>query len=465
MQTLQPRVLVIDGDRLARALMVDSLARQGFQVAEAETGVDALERLAGFAYDGVVVDLDLPDMDGEAVLDEAVARYPGMCAVVTTDEASVSKAVAAVRRGASHFLVKPVEPSEVAAALREGCKPAETSGEENEPGGSRGFLRPRVIGESDAMQHVLGILQKVSPMGATVLIEGDTGTGKEVIARTIHENSRRRHQRFVAFNAGAIPEGLAEAELFGHARGAFTGAVSNRVGRFELAHQGTIFIDEVGSMPLPLQVKLLRALQEHEIERVGESRPIKFDARVIAATNVDLGRLVKEGRFREDLYYRLNVVRVKLPALRERATDIPLLARHFVEKSCRQNMVPQKTLGQDACRALMSHSWPGNIRQLENAIEHAVVMSGALRQIGVDALPVEVTRPAGELPLPAVTIPDSGLNFTSVVSQLERELLLRCLEKTGGNKRQAARLLHLSRTTLIDKLNRLNVQMEEEPAA
>ncbi len=465
MHTQQPRVLVVDGDNLARARMVDSLARQGFQVAETETGVDALERLAGFAYDGVVVDLDLPDMDGEAVLDEAVARYPGMCVVVITEEGSVPKGTEAVRRGASQFLVKPVEPSDVATALREGCRPAEAGGEGDEADGSRVFNRSRVIGESAAMQRVLDILRKVSPMASTVLIEGDTGTGKELVARTIHENSRRRHQRFVAFNAGAIPEGLAEAELFGHARGAFTGAVSKRIGRFELAHQGTLFIDEVGSMPLPLQVKLLRALQEHEIERVGESRPIRFDARVIAATNVDLGKLVKEGKFREDLYYRLNVVRVKLPTLRERASDIPLLARHFVEKSCRRNMVPARTLSQDAVRVLMSYSWPGNIRQLENAIEHAVVMSGGQRQIGVDALPVEIMQPAGELPLPAVTIPDSGLNFTSVVSQLERELLLRCLEKTGGNKRQAARLLHLSRTTLIDKLNRLNVQVEEQPAA
>ena len=226
------------------------------------------------------------------------------------------------------------------------------------------------------MQQVFQTLELVAPMNSTVLIQGETGTGKELIARTIHHNSPRADQRFVAFNAAAIPEPLAEAELFGHAKGAFTGAVAARVGRFELAHRGTLFIDEVGLMSLSLQSKLLRALQEREIERVGESRPIKFDARVVAATNSDLRKMVKEGTFREDLYYRLNVIPITLPPLRDRREDIPLLARHFVQKSCRSNGLPQKSLTQDAVRVLMNYSWPGNIRQLENAIEHAVAMTG-----------------------------------------------------------------------------------------
>jgi two-component system response regulator AtoC len=294
-------------------------------------------------------------------------------------------------------------------------------------------------------------------MNSTVLIHGETGTGKELIARTIHHNSPRADQRFVAFNSAAIPEPLAEAELFGHAKGAFTGAIATRVGRFELAHKGSLFIDEVGLMSLPLQSKLLRALQEREIERVGESRPIKFDARVIAATNCDLRKMVKEGTFREDLFYRLNVIPVSLPPLRDRREDISLLARHFVQKSCRSNNLPVKSLTQDAIRYLMGFAWPGNIRQLENAIEHAVAMSGQEREIQKTALPDEITGPASSPLLPAVSIPDEGINFTSVVSQLERELIRRCLEKTGGNKRQAARLLQLSRTTLIDKLHRLNL--------
>jgi transcriptional regulator with GAF, ATPase, and Fis domain len=261
----------------------------------------------------------------------------------------------------------------------------------------------------------------------------------------------------VAFNAAAIPESLAEAELFGHVKGAFTGAVSARVGRFELAHGGTLFIDEVAAMPLSLQAKLLRALQEREVERVGDSRPIKFDIRIIASTNVDLRTLVKAGTFREDLFYRLNVIPVALPPLRARREDMPLLAQHFVQKSCKSNGLPPRAIRQDALRVLMDYSWPGNIRQFENAIEHAVAMSGTATELTAAMLPEELRELRTGGMLPPMVIPDEGLNFASMVSQLERELILGCLEKTGGNKRQAARLLQLSRTTLIDKLQRLTV--------
>ena len=294
-------------------------------------------------------------------------------------------------------------------------------------------------------------------MNSTVLIQGETGTGKELIARTIHNNSPRATERFVAFNAAAIPDGLAEAELFGHVKGAFTGAVNARVGRFELAHRGTLFIDEVSSMSLPLQAKLLRALQEREIDRVGESKPFKLDIRVIAATNCDLRTLVKAGTFREDLFYRLNVIPVMLPPLRARREDIPLLAQHFARKSCRDNGVAQKPISQEALRVLMGYDWPGSIRQFENALEHAVAMSLTTPEIGPEALPEDIHVRSTTMPIPAVAIPDEGINFTSVVSDLERDLIMRCLEKTGGNKRQAARLLNLSRTTFIDKLQRLNL--------
>jgi transcriptional regulator with GAF, ATPase, and Fis domain len=261
----------------------------------------------------------------------------------------------------------------------------------------------------------------------------------------------------VAFNAAAVPESLAEAELFGHSRGAFTGAVNARVGRFELAHRGTIFIDEVALMSLPLQAKLLRVLQEKEIERLGESRPIKFDARIIVATNANLRKMVKEGTFREDLFYRLNVLPITLPPLRERREDIPALARHFLERSCRHNNLHPKRFSQEAMRRLMAYQWPGNIRELENATEHAVAMSGPDEEVAENTLPLSVLEgPQEDFLLPTVTIPEEGLNFTSIVSQLERELITQCLQKTGGNKRRAARLLQLSRTTLIDKLHRLN---------
>ncbi|HSK09067.1 MAG TPA: sigma-54 dependent transcriptional regulator [Vicinamibacterales bacterium] len=466
MQHKQQHVLIVEDEAALRQGLAESLRDGGFEVSEAGDAADGVEALQKFAYDGLVVDLRLPDGSGMKVLEFALERYPLIAAVVITGFGEIADAVTAMKRGAIEFLQKPFRCAELLKVFqgefdrrRRRLQNHPTSGERQVP---EGF--DDIIGSSPAMARVFATLRKVAPLSGTVLIQGETGTGKELIARTIHQRSTRADQRFVAFSAAAIPEQLAEAELFGHARGAFTGAVSNRVGRFELAHRGTLFIDEVALMPLPLQAKLLRALQEREIERIGESRPIKFDARVIAATNVDLRKLVREGSFREDLYYRLNVIRVTLPPLRERREDIALLARHFASKSCRLNNLPSKTIAQQACRKLMDYAWPGNIRQLENAIEHAVVMSDDGAEIGVADLPPEISEMEIASIGAPVTIPDEGVDFTSMVSQLERELILRCLEKTGGNKRQAARLLQLSRTTFIDKLQRLNLEGQESAA-
>src|SRR6476646_11001456 len=416
----QPCVLVVEDEADLRELVADSLTKEGFVVAEAPTGAEAMERLKAFAYDALVVDLKLPDADGMDILDAAISRYPEMFVIVMTGFGGVNEAVQAIKKGAIDFLIKPFQLTQLTRVLTAALNEPRLRKENAE---LRAQLRDRyrfdnVIGQSPAMQQVFQALELIAPMNSTVLIHGETGTGKELIARTIHHNSPRADQRFVAFNAAAIPEPLAEAELFGHAKGAFTGAIANRVGRFELAHRGTLFIDEVALMSLPLQSKLLRALQEREIERVGESRPIKFDARVVAATNSDLRKLVKEGTFREALYYRLNVIPITLPPLRDRREDIPLIARHFVAKSCTSNNLALKTLTQEALRALMAYTWPGNIRQLENAIEHAVAMSGPARDIPASALPADVTESSGSLLMPAVAIPDEGLNFQSVVSQL-----------------------------------------------
>jgi len=391
-----------------------------------------------------------------SVLDEALTRFPRIRAVVMTGCGGVPDAVAAIRRGAIDFLVKPFELARLAGLLREDSQSRQPSAAGDAPGAELEFSN--LIGRGQAMRQVCATLARVSPLNSTVLIEGETGTGKELVARTIHQNSARRHQPFVAFNAAAIPEGLIEAELFGHVRGAFTGATQSRVGRFELANGGTLFIDEVSSMSLPLQAKLLRALQERQMERVGESRTMAFDVRVVAATNVNLRKMVSDGTFREDLYYRLSVIPVRLPPLRERKDDIPLLARHCLEKACKANRLPLRDIGQEPLRLLMEFAWPGNVRQLENAMEYAVAMSAADTEIAAWMLPEDVRQPGVESsPLSTPAIPDEGLNFVSVVSQLERDLILKCLEKTGGNKRQAARLLQLSRTTLIDKMNRLEV--------
>jgi DNA-binding NtrC family response regulator len=455
----RPSVLIVEDDLDALRLMAEALEIHGFAVAQAPNGAEALERLRGFAYDAVVIDLRLPDADGLTILDEALSLYPDIRTIVMTGFGGVTEAVQAIKRGAVDFLIKPFELSQLARAIQSAIEQRRLR-KENAELRSQIVERSQfdsVIGRSAVMQKTFATLKLIAPMNSTVLVQGETGPGKELIARTIHHNSPRRDQPFVAFNAAAIPESLAEAELFGHVKGAFTGAVTARVGRFELAHRGTLFIDEVSSMSPALQAKLLRAIQERTIERVGDSRPVKFDIRIITASNVDLATHMKEGKFREDLYYRLNVVPITLPPLRARREDMPLLAQHFVQKSCKTNGLPERTLSQDTLRVLMSHSWPGNVRQFENAIEHAVAMSGTSPEITVDMLPEELSDPSHLELLSEVNIPDEGLNFASVVSRLERDLILRSLEKTRGNKRQAARLLQLSRTTLIDKLQRLNI--------
>ena len=378
---LEPTILVVEDDSDLRELIAETLESDGFTVTQAPDAAAALLHLRAFAFDAVVIDLRLPDADGMRVLDLALDCYPQIVSVVVSGFGGVTEAVAAMKRGAHDFLIKPFELPELSKVLATGLGQRHQRQENAE---IRAQLQDRfrfdkIIGHSQPMEKMFSTLSLVAPLNTTVLLQGETGTGKELVAQTIHRNSSRAGQRFVAFNAAAIPESLAEAELFGHSKGAFTGAITSRVGRFELANRGTLFIDEVALMPLALQSKLLRALQEREIERVGESRPIKFDARVIAATSSDLPSLVKEGKFREDLFYRLNVVRITLPPLRNRPDDIQLLARHFVDKACHRNHLSKRTLGQDAIRALMGYDWPGNVRELENAVERTLWRSAGMR--------------------------------------------------------------------------------------
>jgi len=296
------------------------------------------------------------------------------------------------------------------------------------------------------------LLETVAPSNSTILVTGETGTGKEVVARAIHHNSPRRAHRFVALNCSAIPETLLEAELFGHVRGAFTGAVGARQGRFEQAHKGTLFLDEVGTMSAALQMKLLRALQEREFERVGDTQTTKVDVRVIAATNSDLTRMVAEGTFREDLYYRLNVIPVQLPPLRDRREDIPLLVTHFLEKYAPGRRMQ---MSQNALRALMAFGWPGNVRQLENAVERAVTLCAGRDTVDAHDLPPDVLEIPEPAATPFVDFPESGLDLTAYLTAIERDLILRSLDRTSGNRNKAAALLRIKRTTLVEKLRRL----------
>jgi DNA-binding NtrC family response regulator len=450
-------LLLVEDEAPLRQAIAEQLADRGYHVEQAESGEAAIARLADFAFDIIITDLRLPGVDGSAVIEAAVARYPEIIAIVVTGYGTVKDAVEAIKRGASDFVSKPFQIDELLHVLGSSLEQRRLKSE-------NAYLRAQleeryrfegVIGKSRPMARLFQLLETVAPTNSTILITGETGSGKEVVARAIHHNSPRRVHRFVALNCSAIPETLLEAELFGHVRGAFTGAIGNRQGRLEQAHKGTLFLDEVGTMSAGLQMKLLRVLQEREFERVGDSHTTKVDVRVIAATNSDLTRLVAEGQFREDLFYRLNVIPVQLPPLRERKEDIPLLAQHFLETLRPDATV---TVSQEAMRRLMSFLWPGNVRQLENAIERAVALSAGRTQIDVGDLPTEVQQAQETALMTAVTLPEDGLDLDVFIADIERDLIHRSLERTGGNKGQAARLLKLKRTTLVEKLKRLGRQ-------
>src|SRR5919106_653792 len=383
MTAQQGHLLFVDDEPALRALMAERLGERGFQVEQADSGEKALQLLEQFAFDVVVTDLRMPGIDGTQVIGAALERYPGIVAIVITGYGTVRDAVAAIKRGAADFIAKPFQFDELMHVLQ---KALEQRRLKSENAYLRSQLEERykfggILGKSRPMLALFHMLETVARSNSTILITGETGTGKEVVARAIHHNSPRRAHRFVALNCSAIPETLLEAELFGHVRGAFTGAVGMRQGRFEQAHKGTLFLDEVGTMSTALQMKLLRALQEREFERIGDSQTIKVDVRVIAATNSDLAAMVRTGAFREDLYYRLNVIPIRLPPLRDRRDDIPLLAQHFLEKYAARAQasagLPSRamTLSQGATRRLMAFSWPGNVRQLENAIERAAALA------------------------------------------------------------------------------------------
>lgn len=454
-------LLLVEDEVPLRLAVAEQLADRGYSVEQAESGEAALARLAEFAFDVIVTDLRLPGIDGSAVVEAAVARYPDIIAIVVTGYGTVKDAVEAIKRGAADFVNKPFQIDELLHSLDSALERRRLK---SENAYLRAQLQERyrfegVVGKGRAMARVFQLLETVAPTNSTILITGETGTGKEVVARAIHHNSPRRLFRFVALNCTAIPETLLEAELFGHVRGAFTGAVGNRQGRLEQAHKGTLFLDEVGTMSTALQTKLLRVLQEREFERVGDSHTTKVDVRVIAATNSDLTRMVADGQFREDLFYRLNVIPVELPPLRERKEDIPLLVQHFLDKFRAADMVagqsrPALTVAQDAIRHLMAYSWPGNVRQLENAIERAVAINAGRPQIDVADLPVEIQQAEPALPS-TVSLPEGGLDLDAFIAHIERELIERSLERTGGNKGRAAKLLNLKRTTLVEKLKRL----------
>ena len=434
--------------------MAERLSDRGFDVVEADSGERAVELLDQFAFDVVITDLRMPGVDGLQVIEVARQRYPGIVIIVITGYGTMKDAVDAMKRGATDFISKPFQFDELMHVLHKGLEQRRLR---TENAYLRSQLEERysfggVLGKSRPAQKLFQLLETVAPSNSTILVTGETGTGKEVVARAIHHNSPRRGHRFVALNCSAIPETLLEAELFGHVKGAFTGAVGARQGRFEQAHKGTLFLDEVGTMSTALQMRLLRALQEREFERVGDSQTIKVDVRVIAATNSDLGKMVADGTFREDLYYRLNVIPIHLPPLRDRREDIPLLVTHFLEKYAPGRRMQ---MSQAAMRGLMAFGWPGNVRQLENAVERAVTLSAGRNEVDIHDLPPEVQATPEPTSAPFVDFPDSGLDLPAYLTAIERDLIRRSLDRTGGNRNRAAELLRIKRTTLVEKLKRI----------
>ena len=455
-------LLLVEDEAALREAVAEQLTDRGYHVEQADSGESAVSRLADFAFDIIITDLRLPGIDGSAVVEAAVERYPDIIAIVITGYGTVKDAVEAIKRGARDFVSKPFQIDELLHVL-------DSALEQRRLRSENAYLRAQlderyrfdqgIVGKSRPMAHLFQLLETIAATNSTILVTGETGSGKEVVARAIHQHSPRRMQRFVALNCSAIPETLLEAELFGHVRGAFTGAVGNRQGRLEQAHKGTLFLDEVGTMSGALQMKLLRVLQEREFERIGDAHTTKVDVRFIAATNSDLRRMVADGTFREDLYYRLNVIPVQIPPLRDRKEDIPLLVQHFLDKfrpdiPAGSNRTPM-TVSQQAMRHLMSYAWPGNVRQLENAIERAVAFGASRPQVDVTDLPPEIQERQEAAVSAALTLPEAGLDLAAYIGQIERELIQLSLDRTGGNKGQAAKLLNLKRTTLVEKLKRL----------
>jgi len=454
-------ILIVEDEASLREITAERLSENGYRVTQADTGETACSLLTDFAFDIVITDLRLPGMDGMAVIEKARELYSEIIAVVVTGYGTVPDAVAAIKRGASDFVTKPFQFDHLLHIL---ASTLEQRRLKSENAYLRSQLQERygfqdIIGQSPPMLDLFKVLETVSNTTSTILLTGETGTGKELVARAIHHNSSRAQERFVPLNCGAIPETLLEAELFGHVKGAFTGAIANRPGRLKQADRGTLFLDEIGTMSTNLQSKLLRVLQEREFERVGDSQSTKIDVRFIAATNSDLAEMIKLGRFREDLFYRLNVIPIHLPPLRDRREDVPLLVQRFINK-LGQEQEPARAnirISQEAMRRIMAFDWPGNIRQLENTIERVLVLTPGQSQIDISDLPLELQETNRVTTSSSVSLPESGIDLQNYLRNLERSLICLALERTGGNQNKAAELLNIKRTTFIEKTKRLSL--------
>jgi len=450
-------ILVIDDEENMRHMLSVMLTRQGYRVDKAADGKEGLSCLMNNVYDFILCDIRMPEMDGKAFLERALEEHVTAPVIMMSAYGTVEVAVECMKLGAYDFISKPFKKDEIVMVLKKADE-RERLKEENsqlrEVAAGK-FSYSGILSRNARMQEIFSQIRKVADLKTTILVLGESGSGKELVARAIHQNGTRCHKSFVAVNCGAIPENLLESELFGHIRGAFTDASSDKAGLFEQADGGTLFLDEIGEMPLALQVKLLRVLQEGEIKRVGCTTSKKVDVRVISATSRDLSADVGSGRFREDLYFRLNVFCLQLPPLRERVEDIPLLAEHFLSRYGNGVESHALRIEPESMRSLMAHRWPGNIRELENAIERACILCDG-GSITPSCLPPSIRLP--EEGYPGGSTDEENLSIKKAEDLIERELIRKALAKTGGNRTQAAKILEISHRSLLYKLKEYGIE-------
>lgn len=452
-----PRVLIVDDESTLRTALFRVFDRKGYQVVTASKISEAKQLTpTEQPLDLAIVDLNLPDGDGLDLLTHLKTTHPNSQTIILTGHGSIETAVKATQHGAFHFMTKPFSLEELTSIAARALthRDLQQENEQLRTELNRKYQFEQIIGQSEGIRNVLDLVTRVADSDSTVMVNGESGTGKELIARSIHYNSSRSQQPFVAINCGAIPGELLESELFGHVKGAFTGAIANRVGRFEMADGGTLFLDEIGDLEPALQVKLLRVLQERSFEPVGGTKSVQVNVRVITATNKNLEDSVAQGVFREDLYYRLNVIPILIPALRDRRTDIPLLAAHFLAHFNRVKARNLSGFSNEAMDCLTAYSWPGNIRELENLIERLAILKGQ-GLVDINDLPAKYRAQSSiAAAVEVIALPEDGVDFNSAVDRFENQLILQALEKTGWNRNQAAMLLKLNRTTLVEKMKK-----------